>query len=70
MNDGTAPKGGPGNLRRLHPNKRPRRCGTCGAFVSSLCKICLGVPEPRVTIEEVVRGLNAVDRATSRFDEP
>jgi hypothetical protein len=25
MNDGTAPKGGPGHLRRLEPNKRRRR---------------------------------------------
>ena len=42
MKDGTAPKGGPGNLRQLHPNKQPRRCRTCQAFVS----LCLGVPEP------------------------
>jgi len=70
MNDGTARRGGSGNLRRLHPNSRPRRCRTCGAFLSPLCTIRRGAPEPGVTIEVVVRGLNAVDRATSRFDEP
>ncbi len=64
MNDGTAPKGGPGNLRRLHPNSRPRRCVTCGAFLSPLCELCRGVPYSKVSIEEIVRGMNTVDRAT------
>jgi hypothetical protein len=37
MNDGTAPQGGPGNLRRLQPNAKNRRrslrCPDCGTRV-------------------------------------
>jgi hypothetical protein len=64
MTGGTAPKGGSGNLRRLNPNIRPRRCLTCGAFLSPLCEICRGVPYPDVTIEQIARGCAQVDRAT------
>ena len=66
MNDGTAPQGGPVNLRRLHPNSRPRRCVTCGAFLSARCELCRGEPNSDVSIEQIARALNAVDRATSR----
>jgi hypothetical protein len=51
-------------IARIKPTKRSPRCWTCGGFVSSLCELCRGAPDPGVTIEEIVRGQNAVDRAT------
>jgi hypothetical protein len=66
MKDGTAPKGGPGNLRRLHPNKRPRRCPTCQAYLSPLCPLCLGQPDPTVSIEQLASAAASVDRAIRR----
>jgi hypothetical protein len=69
MTDGTAPRGGSGNLRRLKPNTRPRRCVTCGAFTSRLCELCRGVPDPGVTIEQIARGVSQVHRAVSRRRE-
>ncbi len=58
MNDGTAPKGGPGNLRRLRPNSLPRRRWR---------------DDPREWTEDelmlVVRSFNAVDRAVRHCRE-
>jgi hypothetical protein len=42
------------------------RCGACGAYLSPYCSLCLGSPDPGVSVEVLARGVAAVNRATWR----
>jgi hypothetical protein len=64
VNDERRPGRRRSQITRLQPNKRPRRCVTCGAFLSARCELCRGVPDQEVSIEDLARGVAAVDRAT------
>jgi hypothetical protein len=64
MNDGTAHKGGSGLRRLRNPNSRPRRCRSCGSWISPRCVLCVGQPDPAVSVEFLARCRTAVDHAT------
>jgi hypothetical protein len=41
----------------------PSLCVVCGGHVSRFCTLCLGEPDPAVTVEQIARGVAQVDRA-------
>jgi hypothetical protein len=65
MNDGTAPKGGPGNMRRFQGNTRRRRpwskCPECGARCPTASLLrrhqlrdCHGIPFAQLNFDDAL----------------
>jgi hypothetical protein len=66
MNARTPPKGRPLGVGKSVAIEADEDCPTCGGWITRRCGICAGKPDAAVSIEEVVRGLNAIDRAARR----